>query len=57
MQVNGKIRGKINVPADLTRENAEAYLKALPEIQALIDGKTVRKLVYVPGRLVNLVVG
>ena len=57
MQLNGKIRGKLNVPSDLTRENAEEYLKALPEIQAMIDGKTVRKLVYVPGRLVNIVVG
>ena len=57
LQVNGKIRGKLNVPSDLTRENAEAYLKALPEVQAVIEGKTVRKLVFVPGRLVNIVVG
>ena len=55
MQMNGKVRGRLNVPADLTREAAQEYFMALPEIQALIDGKTVRKLVYVPGRLVNLV--
>ena len=57
VQLNGKIRGKLNVPSDLTRENAEEYFKTLSEIQAMIDGKTVRKLVYVPGRLVNIVVG
>ena len=57
MQVNGKVRGKLNVPAELTRDGANDYFLALPEIQALSDGKTVKKLVYVPGRLVNLVVG
>ena len=57
MQVNGKVRGKLNVPAELTRDGANDYFLALPEIQALVDGKTVKKLVYVPGRLVNLVVG
>ena len=57
MQVNGKVRGKLNVPAELTRDGANDYFLALPEIQALIAGKTVKKLVYVPGRLVNLVVG
>ena len=57
MQVNSKVRGKLNVPAELTRDGANDYFLALPEIQALSDGKTVKKLVYVPGRLVNLVVG
>ncbi len=57
LQLNGKIRCKLNVPSDLTRENAEEYLKSLPEVQALIADKTVRKLVFVPGRLVNIVVG
>ncbi len=57
MQVNGKVRGKLNVPAELTRDGANDYFLALPEIQALSDGKKVKKLVYVPGRLVNLVVG
>ena len=51
------MRGKLNVPSDLTREAAEEYFLALPEIQALIAGKTVRKLVFVPGRLVNIVAG
>ena len=57
LQVNGKMRGRLNVPADLTREAANDYFLSLPEIQSLIAGKTVKKLVYVPNRLVNLVVG
>ena len=56
-QINGKVRGRIDVPADLTREGAQEYFLAQPEIQALIGGKTVKKLIYVPGRLVNLVIG
>ncbi|MEE1200620.1 MAG: leucine--tRNA ligase, partial [Christensenellales bacterium] len=57
VQMNGKVRGKLNIPSDLTRDGAEAYFTALPEIQRLIAGKTVKKLIFVPGRLVNLVVG
>ena len=49
------MRGRLNVPADLTREAANDYFLALPEIQSLIAGKAVKKLVYVPNRLVNLV--
>ncbi len=57
VQVNGKMRGRMNVPADLTRDGAADYFLSLPEVQALVDGKAVRKLIYVPGRLLNLVVG
>ena len=57
MQINGKMRGKLNIPADLTREAANDYFLALPEVQTLIAGKSVKKLVFVPGRLVNIVVG
>jgi len=55
VQVNGKVRARINVPADLTRENANEYLAQDPEFQKLTEGKTVKKCVYVPGRLVNVV--
>ncbi|MBQ3222589.1 MAG: leucine--tRNA ligase [Clostridia bacterium] len=55
VQVNGKVRARINVPADLTRENANEYLANDPEFQKLTEGKTVKKCVYVPGRLVNVV--
>ena len=57
LQVNGKLRGRMNVPADLTRENAQEYFMQTDEIRKLVGDKTVRKFVFVPGRLVNIVVG
>ena len=45
----------MNVPSDLTREAASDYFLALDEVQKLIAGKPVKKLVFVPGRLVNIV--
>ena len=56
LQINGKVREKLNVPADLTRESAEEYFQTLPEVRKYTDGKTLVKQVYVPGRLVNIVV-
>ena len=57
LQINGKLRGRMDVPADLTRDTAQDYFMQTEEIQKLIAGKTVRKFVFVPGRLVNIVVG
>ena len=56
LQVCGKVRGRMMVPSDLTREQADEYFKGCEEIQKLAAGKPIRKLVFVPGRLVNLVV-
>ena len=56
MQICGKVRGKLNVPADLTREAAAEYFAGCEEVKKLVGDKTVKKLVYVPGRLVNIVV-
>jgi leucyl-tRNA synthetase len=55
-QVNGKVRGRIAVPADLTREAAPGYFAAEESFQKLIEGKAIRKLIFVPGSLVNVVV-
>ena len=55
LQINGKVRGRMNVPSDLTREGAQAYFMATEEVQKLISGKAVKKLIFVPGRLVNIV--
>ncbi len=55
VQVNGKIRCKLNVPVDMTKQQGEAELPQLPEVAQFITG-TVIKTVYVPGRLLNLVV-
>ena len=56
VQVNGKIRGRIMVPVDMTREQAQETLPTLDEVKALLGDKQIVKLIFVPGRLLNLVV-
>ena len=55
VQVCGKVRGRIMVPADMTREQAEKELPEHPEVQKILAGKTVMKVIFVPGRLLNIV--
>ncbi len=55
VQVNGKVRGKITVPADMTQERIETDALSDPKVAGLLDGKKVRRVVYVPRRLVNIV--
>lgn len=56
VQVNGKVRGKLSMPADVAKNAAVAAAKADEKICAAIGGKTILKEIYVPGKLVNLVV-
>jgi len=55
VQVNGKLRAKINVPANADKDSIEAAALADEKIISNIAGKTVRKVIVVPGRLVNIV--
>ncbi len=55
VQVCGKIRGRIMIPADMTREAAETELVNYPEVAKILAGKTVTKTIFVPGRLVNFI--
>ncbi len=57
VQVNGKVRGTVSVPVDAPGEDVLALAKASPNVVRHLEGKTIRKEVYVPGRIVNLVVG
>jgi len=57
VQVNGKLRGKVNVAAGAGEDDVKAAALADEKVLAHTDGKTVRKIVYVPGKLVNIVVG
>ena len=57
VQVNGKLRGRITVAADAEQESAVADALANENVARFIDGKTIRKQIYVPGKLLNLVVG
>ena len=55
VQVCGKVRGRVMIPADMTKERAETELQQLPEIQKILAGKNVTKVIFVPGRLVNFI--
>ena len=55
VQVNGKVRSKITVPADVSRERIEGMALADERVNSFVDGKRIQRLVYVPRRLVNIV--
>ncbi len=57
VQVNSKVRDRLEVPADMPMEQVQELALALPGVQKHVEGKQVRKVVAVPGKLVNLVVG
>ena len=57
VQVNGKVRGKVTVATDAPDEAVRAAALADPNVARFIEGKTVKKVVIVPKRLVNVVVG
>jgi leucyl-tRNA synthetase len=57
VQVNGKLRGKISVGNDADDEAIRETALLEPNVKAHVEGKTVRKVIIVPGRLVNMVVG
>jgi leucyl-tRNA synthetase len=56
VQVNGKLRGMVSVPASATREQIEAVALADVAVQKFVNGQKPKKVVVVPGRLVNVVV-
>jgi leucyl-tRNA synthetase len=56
VQVNGKLRGSIRVPKAADRGAIEGLALANPNVQKFVAGQNVKKVVVVPGRLVNLVV-
>jgi leucyl-tRNA synthetase len=56
LQVNGKLRGSIKVPADASRAAIESLAAASEEVARFSEGRPIKKIVVVPGRLVNVVV-
>jgi leucyl-tRNA synthetase len=56
VQINGKVRGHLTVPTSADRESVEKTALCDPAILEILDGKEVKKVIVVPGRLVNLVV-
>lgn len=57
VQINGKVRAKITVAADATQEQVLALAKEDDNVQRFLDGVAIRKVIFVPGKLLNLVVG
>jgi leucyl-tRNA synthetase len=55
VQIMGKVRHRITVPAELSAAELEARALADDKVQELLAGKTVRKVIVVPGKLVNIV--
>ena len=55
IQVNGKLRGQIEMPASATREEIEAAARINENVLRFVDGLTIRKVIVVPGKLVNIV--
>ena len=56
VQVNGKVRDRLQVPADISEADAKARALASENVRRHLDSKTVKEVFYVPGRLVNIVV-
>ncbi len=56
VQINSKIKAKITLPADITAKDAEQIVKAHESILPLIDGKPIKKFVFVPKRLINIII-
>ena len=57
VQINGKVRDKLEVPADMAEEAAKAAALASPVVQKWLEGKPVRKVIFAGGKLVNIVAG
>jgi leucyl-tRNA synthetase len=57
VQVNGKLRYRIEAPADAPQDELERLARESPKVQSHLNGAEIRKAIVVPGKLVNLVVG
>lgn len=57
IQINGKKRESINLPPDINEDAARKSILALPKVQKYLKGKIIRKWIYVPGKIVNIVLG
>ena len=57
-QVNGKMRGTVEVAKDIGKDDAlAAAMATLENVRAQVDGKDLKKIIFVPGKILNLIVG
>ena len=57
VQVDGKVRDRFQVPADITEEEAKEMALSSPKVRRHLEGKEVKQIVFIPGKLVNVVTG
>ena len=57
VQINGKLKAKVKVPADAGEEEVREIVLSHEKVKSLIEGKEIKRFIYIEGRLVNLVVG
>ena len=55
VQVNGKVRDRLEIPAGTSKEETEQSALAAPKVQSYLEGRKIRKVIVVPERLVNIV--
>ena len=56
VQVNGKVRDRLEMPAGTSKEEAEQSALAAPKVQSYLEGRQIRKVIVVPKRLVDIIV-
>lgn len=55
VQVNGKLRGRLNVALNSSEETVKELALQIPTVSAQTEGKTIRKIIYIPNKLMNIV--
>ena len=56
VQVNGKLRGKLEMSVDDSKQDIEAAARKVENVEKFIEGKTIRKVIVLPAKLINFVV-
>lgn len=57
LQVNGKMRGTIEVENDVEQQSAQEAALGVPNIAKFVDGKPMKKVIWVPGKIMNFIIG
>ena len=57
VQINGKVRDRLEIPAGTSKEETEQSALAAPKIQSYLEGRQIQNVIVVPERLVNIVCG
>ena len=57
IQINGKVRGKIEVDKSISQDDAMSLAREVDLVKKYLDGMEVKKVIFVPGRILNIVVG